>query len=251
MIENGAIAALAKGLVPYVRGVVTEALAPFAARLAEIEARPILKGDPGPPGAPGDVGPRGQDGPPGERGPQGEMGPAGLPGVAGPPGERGETGAEGPRGQDGQQGPSGAQGVSGLQGLAGEKGERGNDGRDAADVALIRYFVTEQVLATIDERLKKWTISAVDGGRTLRFAIGELECELRTAMIIDRGVWTEGRCYLPGDAVSHAGSLTIAQVETSEKPGKSDHWRLAVRKGADGRDYRPEEKRLPEPVRFK
>jgi hypothetical protein len=45
--------------------------------------------------------------------------------------------------------------------------------------------------------------------------------------------------------------MFIAQVATTAKPGKSDDWRLAVKRGADGRDYRPEDKRVSEPVRFK
>jgi hypothetical protein len=39
MMERTAIAALAKGLVPFVREVVANALSPLAARLAEIEKR--------------------------------------------------------------------------------------------------------------------------------------------------------------------------------------------------------------------
>jgi hypothetical protein len=45
--------------------------------------------------------------------------------------------------------------------------------------------------------------------------------------------------------------LFIAQVATTAKPGKSDDWRLAVKRGADGRDWRPEDKRALEPVRLK
>ena len=59
------IAALAKGMVPFVRECVAEAMAPLAARFAELEARPLEKGD---------TGERGADGPPGPPGPQGERG---------------------------------------------------------------------------------------------------------------------------------------------------------------------------------
>ena len=69
--------------------------------------------------------------------------------------------------------------------------------------------------------------------------------EIKTAIPLDAGVWTE-RAYAAGDSVSHGGSLFIAQVDTSAKPGKSDDWRLAVKRGADGRDWRPDDKR-PEP----
>lgn len=67
-MDRTEIAALAEGLVPFVREVTDEKLTPLAARLAELEARPIEKGETGPPG---------EGGPPG---PIGEMGPAGPKG---------------------------------------------------------------------------------------------------------------------------------------------------------------------------
>ena len=51
---------LAKGLVPFVREVVTEAVTPLAARMAELEARPLEKGESGPPGLPGPKGDSGE-----------------------------------------------------------------------------------------------------------------------------------------------------------------------------------------------
>jgi hypothetical protein len=50
------ISALAKGMVPFVRQCVAEAITPLAARLAEIEARPVEKGERGPQGDPGPPG---------------------------------------------------------------------------------------------------------------------------------------------------------------------------------------------------
>ena len=85
----------------------------------------------------------------------------------------------------------------------------------------------------------------------MRWAIGEAVHEIKTAIVLDAGVWREGTAYAAGDAVSHGGSLFIAQKGTNAKPGASDDWRLAVKRGADGRDYRPEEERTPKPVRFK
>jgi hypothetical protein len=64
-MDRNAIAVLAKGLVPFVREVVTEAVGPLTARIAELEARPIEKGD---------AGEKGADGPPGPAGPQGDSG---------------------------------------------------------------------------------------------------------------------------------------------------------------------------------
>src|SRR5262252_66690 len=218
MMDDEQINAFAKGVVPFVRQVISEAVSPLAARLAELEARQLEKSDAGPQGE------KGADGIPGQDGPVGPIGPQGVPGEKG---ERGESGPAGP---------------------VGEKGERGNDGRDAADVALIRYFVAETVDVVISERFEKSAvITSDDGGRTLRTAFGTVQ----TALILDRGVWAAEQTYVPGDAVSHGGSLFIAQRETKEKPGKSDHWRLAVKRGADGRDWRPENPPSNGPVRFK
>lgn len=64
-MDRNAIAVLAKGLVPFVREVVTEAVAPLTARITELEARPSEKGD---------AGEKGADGLPGPTGPQGDSG---------------------------------------------------------------------------------------------------------------------------------------------------------------------------------
>jgi hypothetical protein len=61
------IAALARGLVPFVREVITEAVTSLNARIAELEARPIEKGEVGERGA------EGLQGPPGPKGDSGEL----------------------------------------------------------------------------------------------------------------------------------------------------------------------------------
>jgi hypothetical protein len=66
-MDRNAIAVLAKGLVPFVREVVTEAVAEPIARIAVLEARPIEKGDAGERGA------NGPQGPPGPKGESGEL----------------------------------------------------------------------------------------------------------------------------------------------------------------------------------
>ena len=224
-MDDRTIQALARGMVPFVREAIADALAPFTARLVELEARPIgLEGPSGPPGNPGAVG---------------EPGPQGLPG---PPGERGQ------QGPDGERGPAGAQGQPGDRG---EKGEPGRDGRDAADLTLLRGFIVEQVAAEVSDIFAKGSMTSPDFGRTWNAAFGGKDHEIKTGIPLDAGVWTEERGYVAGDTVSHGGSLFIAQNATTAKPGKSDDWRLAVKRGADGRDYRPEDKRAPEPVRFK
>lgn len=77
-----------------------------------------------------------------------------------------------------------------------------------------------------------------DGERTitLRFQRDEIVKEFAFAMpvVIDRGVWREGE-YKAGDAVTWGGSLWIAQKDTGAKPESGEDWRLAVKRGRDGR----------------
>jgi integrin beta 3 len=145
--------------------------------------------------------------------------------------EKGDTGETGPVGEKGERG---------------DKGDTGRDGRDAADLALLKNWVTEEAI----KQLSETEVTSPDNGRTLLVGLGGRVHEIKTGIPLDAGVWVE-RNYAAGDAVSHGGSLFIAQVETAAKPGKSDYWRLAVTRGSDGRDYRAEEKRQLEPVRFK
>jgi Collagen triple helix repeat (20 copies) len=257
MMDDRMITALAKGVAPFVREVVADALAPFAARLAVLEALPVEKGEPGPAGDRGAEGPQGQQGLPGPQGelgsvgPEGPVGPPGSPGAAG---EQGPQGLPGPAGERGQQGPAGERGPPGVQGQPGdrgEKGEPGRDGRDAADLALLRSYIVEQVATEIADVFAKGSMTSPDFGRTLNAAFGGKDHEIKTGIPLDAGVWTE-RAYVAGDIVSHGGSMFVAQTATTAKPGKSDDWRLSVKRGADGRDWRPEQdKRAAEPVRFK
>jgi len=74
---------------------------------------------------------------------------------------------------------------------------------------------------------------------TLKFVRGEQvkTFDLTVPAVIDRGVFKEGQAYTLGDAVTFGGSLWIAQKDTGEKPdGPDTGWRLAVKKGRDGRD---------------
>ncbi|RZM01028.1 MAG: hypothetical protein EOP68_22465 [Sphingomonas sp.] len=74
---------------------------------------------------------------------------------------------------------------------------------------------------------------------TLKFVRGEQvkTFDLAFPAVIDRGVFKEGQAYTAGDAVTFGGSLWIAQKDTGQKPdGPDTGWRLAVKKGRDGRD---------------
>lgn len=172
-------------------------------------------------------------------GPQGETGPEGR---RGPVGEKGERGERGEAGKPGLIGPSG------VDGKAGERGAKGDPGRNASDLILLQEMIEQR----IERAIGATTVSSKDGGRTLCFALGgAVVREVKTALVLDVGVWKEGASYVAGDGVTSAGSFWIAQADTSARPGKSDEWRLAVKRGNDGRDYRAEDKRAPEPVRFK
>jgi len=78
-----------------------------------------------------------------------------------------------------------------------------------------------------------------EGTVTLRFVRGDLvrERTFRVPGFFDRGVFREGEAYRKGDGVSFGGSIWLAQKDAPEgKPGTSPDWRLAVKKGRDGRD---------------
>jgi hypothetical protein len=78
-----------------------------------------------------------------------------------------------------------------------------------------------------------------DGGRTLRVMLKcgarTIEREIRTAVVIDRGIWRAGD-YKAGDAVTLKGSWWVAGRDTSQRPGEDNSgWRLAVKRGSDTR----------------
>jgi integrin beta 3 len=172
----------------------------------------------------------------------------GPPGETGPEGKRGPKGETGERGERGDAGKQGATGPAGLDGKDGERGVKGEPGRNAADLTLLQEMIDQRVERTI----KAGSFTSPDSGRTLRWAIGEMVHEIKTAIVLDAGVWKEGTTYAAGDGVTLGGSFFIAQVATTARPGKSDDWRLAVKRGTDGRDARlSDERRIVEPIRFK
>src|SRR5574343_1830102 len=191
------------------------ATAPLHARIGALEARGAVKGEPGPAGPqgpPGEMGPRGEKGDPGERGERGEMGAVGAQGIPG---------------RDGRDGAPGAAGEKGMDGKDGRDGLDGKDGRDGVDGLSFEDLTREQ----IDHRT--FVLRAVRGDQTKdvgRFVMPSL---------IYRGVYEAGKSYQAGDATSWAGSWWIAEKDTTAKPGDANEasraWRLAVKKGADGK----------------
>jgi hypothetical protein len=97
----------------------------------------------------------------------------------------------------------------------GEKGEPGNDGFGIED------FVQrgDRTVVAIYKR----------GDETI-------EQEFKFPAVIDRGVFKSGSNYEQGDGVTYGGSFWIAQKDNSDIPGNSDAWRLAVKRGRDGKD---------------
>jgi hypothetical protein len=84
-------------------------------------------------------------------------------------------------------------------------------------------------------------LEVIEEGATfvLRLARGDKQKEWRLAKptLADcyRGVWREG-AFKKGDAVTWGGSLFIAQADTAAKPESNDDWKLAVKRGRDGKD---------------
>lgn len=105
----------------------------------------------------------------------------------------------------------------------GDKGDPGRDGQDGQDGLGFDDLTAEY-----------------DGERTvtLRFARGEVvkTYPLVLPIVLDRGVYRPEQTYAKGDAVSFGGSLFIAQDATSSKPESGSEWRLAVKRGRDGRE---------------
>jgi len=78
-------------------------------------------------------------------------------------------------------------------------------------------------------------------GAFLRFNRGDVTKEFFVPIVLDRGVYSDGKTYYKGNGVTWSGSFWIAQDETSGvKPGTgATAWRLAVKRGADGKQGIP------------
>lgn len=113
---------------------------------------------------------------------------------------------------------------------------------------------TSAVLRAVDEKVAALPAAAdgVDGlgfddltveqsgerSFVLRFTQGDRakEFSFDVPVVIDRGVYKDGATYAAGDGVTWAGSYWIAQKETASKPDSGDGFRLAVKRGRDGKD---------------
>lgn len=102
-------------------------------------------------------------------------------------------------------------------------GRDGVDGKDGAD-----GLGFDDIDITHDGE-RGFTIAVVRGERRKEFTF-------QLPVVLERGVWKSDRTYERGDAVTADGSYWIAQKDApSGKPGQSPDWRLAVKKGRDGK----------------
>jgi len=81
-----------------------------------------------------------------------------------------------------------------------------------------------------------------DTGVYLVWTKGEVIKEARLPVPMDMGVFKDGQTYQRGDGVTWGGQYWIASEEAAVKPDTSKAgkpWRLAVRRGRDGKDAKP------------
>lgn len=260
MLDTKALAAATAAIV---REHLASELAPLVAenkalreRVEALEARSV---EAGPAGADGQDGRDGADGKDGQDGRDGkDVDPATLREIVSelvraevskqvpeaiaalPTPERGEKGEDGERGADGKDGAGIADLVIDRDGnliasftdgrmkhlgqVVGKDGRDGGDGKDG-----IPFGVDDLDMTLLED------------GRTLRmsFTKGDTEYafQIPFPVVIDRGVFADGKSYEEGDGVTWGGSFWIAQRATGSKPDSADSgWRLAVKRGRDGKD---------------
>lgn len=178
---------------------------------------------------------------------------------------------------------NGKDGRDGKDGEAGAPGKTGLDGKDGADgVALAGALIDRSgnLILTLSDGTTR-ELGAVIGkdGRDGRdgdrgpagFSLADFDTEFRHAdktlvlkfaagdtletheiflpYVRDVGVWKDGATYLEGDGVTWGGSFWTAQKDTTAKPDSSDDWRLAVKRGRDGKDFAGPQVKAPAKVR--
>jgi integrin beta 3 len=238
-----------------------------------------IDGKDGANGTDGRDGADGKDGSPGPEGPAGKHGPPptreqiveailSMPDVLDEAVQRYLAASPPPAGKDGRDGIDGA------------PGEKGVDGRDGADVVDLLIDREGSLVATLSNGRTKtlgpvvgkdgdageagkdgrdglgfedMTEVVADDGRTIirRYERGDQALEFRHSMavVLDRGVFKEGQTYQAGDGVTWGGSFWIAQEQTTEKPDSGKGWRLAVKRGRDGKDGQVKPVPDPKPVK--
>lgn len=108
--------------------------------------------------------------------------------------------------------------------VVGKDGTSGLPGKDGADA----LGFDDLSIEFDGERAFKFVM--VRGGARKEFG------PFAMPVVIDRGVFKEGTNYQRGDGTTWGGSFWIAQEDTADKPETSKAWRLAVKRGRDGKD---------------
>lgn len=190
-----------------------------------------------------------------------------TPGLDGAPGKDGADGKDGEAGPAGPQGDDGVPGIPGETGRDGRDGKNGTSGRDAAHIEVLTgidenksyvrgTFATHKGglwrAADTTDGMDGWvcvtrgvdveTEETEDSGRMIRrrtvYSDGQVfERTIKTSAMVYRGIFVEGRAHEPGDTTTWGGSLWHCDESTLDKPGEgSKAWRLAAKRGRDGRD---------------
>jgi integrin beta 3 len=172
----------------------------------------------------------------------------------------GERGRDGINGKDGTPGRDGRDGERGDRGERGRDGANGSDGRDAAQLEILDGIVegrpyVRNSYATHLGGLWRYTgiewqcvmngVAGIDVQQVnerefaldVKFSNGIQHRHLcRTNAIIYQDVW-QPKAYAIGDCVTWDGCSWIARAVTLEndKPGESLSWRLAVKRGRNGK----------------
>lgn len=155
-------------------------------------------------------------------------------------------------------------GVDGKDGESGKDGIDGKDGQSVSEDSISASFERRfsdlqlswerQARETFEKAVDKMPIpkdgkdgadalpleeiEIIQDGRNVTLKLGKVERTIKLDTILYRGVWKEGD-FEKGDAVTYGGSLWIAQKDApTTSPSQNDEWKLAVKKGRDGKDLR-------------
>lgn len=151
----------------------------------------------------------------------------------------------------------------------GEPGLDGEPGRDGADIDILPAINPEKTYPrgtyathsgglwrshSVTDGMRGWEC-IVDGLKAVRVeqaddrqflvnverASGLVETtQFAMPVVLDKGVYRQNEKYSKGDGVTFGGSFWIARKDSPlGKPGTTDDWRLAVKKGRDGKEGEP------------
>jgi len=127
--------------------------------------------------------------------------------------------------RDGRDGMTGQPGPPGRDGAKGADGLNGKDGKDGMGFTHLEASYEPETAELVHRYI------GIDGEVK--------EHRWKTAVPRYRGIYEHGKTYEAGESVTYSGSLWITGQTTQAKPGGSDAesraWRLAVKKGTDGK----------------